>query len=84
MLSTFKKKLGLVPLFLAGVVFGSTLTGTALAYQGHMWNALHSLQTAKAQLQAATPDKGGHRENAIGLVDQAIDQVDVGIQVGAQ
>jgi len=84
MLLTFKKKFGFVPLFLAGAIFGSTLTGTALAYQGHMWNALHSLQAAKSQLEAAVPDKGGHRENAIGLVDQAIDQVNVGIQVGAQ
>ena len=84
MFTAFKKRLGLIPLFMAGVIFGSALTGTAFAYQGHMWNALHALENAKGQLESATPDKDGHRENAIGLVDQAIDQVNVGIQVGAR
>jgi hypothetical protein len=63
---------------------GSLMTGTAFAYQGHMWNALHALQNAEAQLEAAAPDKGGHRVNAIGLVQQAIAEVQAGIQVGAE
>ncbi len=65
---------------LAGFVAG----GTAMAYQGHMWNALHALQNADAQLQAASPDKGGHRVNAINLVNQAIGEVQAGIAVGAE
>jgi len=62
---------------------GSLMTGTAFAYQGHMWNALHALQNAEAQLQAAVPDKGGHRVHAIGLIQQAISEVQAGIQAGA-
>ncbi len=63
---------------------GSLMTGTAFAYQGHMWNALHALQNAEAQLEAASANKGGHRVNAIGLVQQAIAEVQAGIQVGAE
>jgi len=56
--------------------------GTAAAYQGHMQNALSDLQAAAAQLQAAIPDKGGHRAAAIPLVNQAITQVQEGIAAG--
>ncbi len=66
------------------MIAGGLMTGTAMAYQGHMWNALHALQNADAQLHAAAPDKGGHRVNAIGLVEQAISEVQMGIQVGAE
>lgn len=37
------------------------------------------LQTAKSELQKATPDKGGHRVRAIALVNSAIAQVNAGI-----
>jgi hypothetical protein len=53
--------------------------GIAFANQGHMWNALHALQNADEQLQLADADKGGHRENAINLVNQAITEVNAGI-----
>ncbi|MCV7227296.1 hypothetical protein H7J73_14775 [Mycolicibacterium komossense] len=55
-------------------------TGVAIADQPHMENALHDLQTAQSQLQVAEPDKGGHRDNAINLVNQAINEVNLGIQ----
>jgi hypothetical protein len=84
MASKVVKKFGLVPLFLAGVIFGSALTGTAFAYQGHMWSALHALQNAQAQLNAAAHDKGGHRESALDLVNQAIGQVNQGIEDGGK
>jgi len=71
-------------LIAGSMLAGSLMTGTAFAYQGHMWNALHALQNAEAQLEAAAPDKGGHRVNAIGLVQQAIAEVQEGIQVGAE
>jgi hypothetical protein len=77
------------PIFRMAVVIGGSMiagglmTGTAMAYQGHMFNALHALQNAEAQLQAAAPDKGGHRVNAIGLVQQAIAEVQAGIAAGA-
>jgi hypothetical protein len=37
------------------------------------------LQSARGELQAATPNKGGHRERAMGLIDQAIGEVRAGI-----
>lgn len=57
--------------------------GYALGAQPHMEAALAHLSEAKAELLAATPNKGGHREAAIGLVDQAIVQVREGIAFAA-
>ena len=37
------------------------------------------LQTAKATLQKAARDYDGHRVKAIGLIDQAIKEIDAGI-----
>ena len=54
--------------------------GEAMAYQSHMHAALDALRTARSELQASTPNKGGHRERAIGLVDQAIDETRAGIE----
>jgi hypothetical protein len=71
-------------LIAGSMLAGGLMTGTALAYQGHMLNALHALQNANAQLQAALPDKGGHRLNAINLVNQAIGEVQAAIAVGAE
>jgi hypothetical protein len=50
--------------------------------QPHMEAALGFLQNAKVELDAATPDKGGHRGNALKLVQQAIDEVNLGIAAG--
>ena len=57
--------------------------GVAWAAQPHMQNALSDLQAARSELQAAIPDKGGHRVAALSLVNQAITQVQAGIAVGA-
>ncbi|HLK24445.1 MAG TPA: hypothetical protein VKT30_07295 [Caulobacteraceae bacterium] len=57
--------------------------GVAWAAQPHMMNALNELRAARGELQAAIPDKGGHRVAALGLVNQAIEQVQAGIAVGA-
>lgn len=62
----------------AGAIVGGTCV--AVAEQVHMVNALRSLENARAQLQEAVADKGGYRERAIGLVDQAIAQTRSGIQ----
>ena len=45
--------------------------------------ALALLMNARGELNASTPNKGGHREIAIGLVDQAIAQVREGIAFAA-
>jgi hypothetical protein len=50
--------------------------------QGHMVSALNYLNEANNQLSQASHDKGGHRVNAIGLVNQAISEVNAGIAVG--
>ncbi|WP_041367694.1 hypothetical protein [Methylocella silvestris] len=51
----------------------------AAAYQGNMERALGALQDAFGSLQAATPNKGGHRERAMDLIQRAIAQVQEGI-----
>jgi len=68
---------------LTALTFGILGAGTAYAYQEHMFNARNDLQQAINELNQAEHDKGGHREAAVGLVQQAIDQVNQGIQVGA-
>ena len=54
----------------------------ATAAQPHMENALDALRNARSELVAATPNKGGHRERAISLVNQAIDETRAGISFG--
>lgn len=54
--------------------------GEALAYQDHMHAALDALRTARGELEAALPNKGGHREAAIRYVDQAIDETRAGME----
>lgn len=68
-------------LLATGLAAGALLGGTcvAVAEQVHMQNALRALENARAQLQEAVADKGGHRERAIGLVDQAIAETRAGI-----
>jgi hypothetical protein len=48
--------------------------------QPHMHSALGHLRAARKSLEEADTDKGGHRTKAIQLVDQAIRQVEEGIE----
>jgi hypothetical protein len=65
---------------LLGVAIISSLgIGYALGAQPHMDAALALLQNARGELNQAEPNKGGHREKAIALVDQAIGEVRAGI-----
>jgi hypothetical protein len=77
-----------VRLGVAGVLTATAFSllgaGTAYAYQEHMFNARNDLQQGLGELQQADPDKGGHRDQAINLVQQAIDQVNQGIQWAQQ
>jgi hypothetical protein len=68
-------------LFIALMV--SLYVNQVQAGQPHMQSALAALQTAKAELQSAEHDKGGHRAKAVGFVNSAIAEVQAGIAVGA-
>ena len=48
--------------------------------QPHMVAALDHLRAAKAELERAERDKGGHRVEAIKDINQAIEQVQRGIE----
>ncbi len=70
---------------LVGVSIGFVLCalvvgGSVWAAQKHMQDALSHLRQARASLQEAKGNKGGHRENAIELVDKAIAQVEKGME----
>jgi hypothetical protein len=68
---------------LTAVSFTTLGAGTAFAFQEHMFSARNDLQQAANELQQAEEDKGGHRDAAINLTRQAIDQVNLGIQYAA-
>jgi hypothetical protein len=55
-----------------GAAMVAASAGDALAYQGNMERALAQLQGALRSLRRATPDKGGHKAIAIGLIEQAM------------
>ncbi|NRF67035.1 hypothetical protein HLB44_08585 [Aquincola sp. S2] len=58
------------------------LTGSSATFaaQPNMEAALVSLEQARASLEKATADKGGHRVKAIKAVDEAIARVKAGIE----
>jgi hypothetical protein len=66
-------------LLFVGVFLISFIAGCASG-QPHMQSALDHLMAAKSELQAATTDKGGHRVRAIELVDEAISEVERGME----
>lgn len=63
---------------LAFVVSTSNNVASADA-QPHMKTALATLRVARSQLEKAEHDKGGHRAAALRLTDQAIDEVQKGV-----
>lgn len=58
---------------------GQAMISKSFANQPFMEAALEQLRAARASLDQAAPNKGGHRDAAIGLIDQAIVQVKEGI-----
>lgn len=69
-----------------GTLVSATFLGLFLPKSGRaedqprMKAALEHLEKAKAELDAASADKGGHRNKARHLVDQAIAEVKRGIR----
>jgi len=59
-------------LVLGGAIATSLCIGYALGAQPHMDEAIAILQSARAELGKAEPNKGGHREKAIGEVRAGI------------
>jgi hypothetical protein len=57
-------------------------SSTVIPDQPHMQAALDALQRAKGNLERATADKGGHRVRALGYVNDAIAEVNLGIAAG--
>lgn len=66
---------------LFAVSLGTNLVTPASAeVQPKMRDALESLRSAKASLEEAARDKGGHRAKALELTKAAIQQVEAGMQ----
>jgi hypothetical protein len=65
---------------LAAAVGRGTLTTADAEPQPRMHQALDELRAAKASLEAADHDKGGHRNKALELTRAAIGQVEAGIR----
>lgn len=61
------------------MLLGAVAIAGAVPDQPNMQAARGNLQNARNELQRATPDKGGHRVNAINLVNSAIAEVNAGI-----
>ena len=53
--------------------------GYAIGAQPHMTASIGLLQSARSELATALPNKGGHRERGLALIDQAIAEVRAGI-----
>jgi hypothetical protein len=66
-------------LLLGATIAASVGVGYAIGAQPHMSESIVLLQSARAELNAATPNKGGHRERGLALIDQAISEVRAGI-----
>lgn len=79
MMRSLNVRLGILALVFA-LFFAALGAGTALAAQTYMLNARGDLQSALSNLENAQANKGGHRVNAINLVKQAINEVNLGIQ----
>jgi hypothetical protein len=77
------KRIGICSGILALTLLGAFVTPSLVAEnQPHMRAALEHLQAAKAELEAAEHDKGGHRAKAQQLTQEAIEEVKAGISVG--
>ena len=78
MSTTFARKI-----MLGAAIAASMGVGYAIGAQPHMTETIALLQSARTELGQATPNKGGHRERALGLIDQAISEVRAGIAFAA-
>ena len=75
-----KKNKRMLIVALAAVAIG--FAGGAIAAQPHMYNAKAALENARTELNVAEHNKGGHRDRAISLINEAIHEVTEGIRAG--
>ena len=62
------------------VISSALCFSSARAGQPHMKEAIGHLQAARAELQRAEANKGGHRERALEAVNRAIRECEEGIR----
>ncbi len=72
------KKLSVAILIALSLVLGFT-AGRASADQPHMQAAKEDINAAMDDLRQAESNKGGHKERAMGLLNQALIEVQLGI-----
>jgi len=69
-----------IALLVVTAIASGFVAGRASADQPRMQAALEHLRLAKVELEKADHDKGGHRDRAIRLTNDAIDEVEKGIR----
>lgn len=69
-----------IALLVVAAIASGFVAGRASADQPHMQAALEHLRLAKGELEKADRDKGGHREKALRLTNDAIAEVERGIE----
>ena len=69
-----------IALLIVTAIASGFVAGRASADQPRMQAALEHLRLAKTELQRADRDKGGHRERALRLTRDAIDEVEKGLR----
>lgn len=69
-----------IALLIVTAIASGFVAGRASADQPRMQAALEHLRQAKTELEHADRDKGGHRERALRLTRDAIDEVEKGLR----
>ncbi len=72
----------IIMVLVIGLVVGSAIGSWAAIHQPHMMAALEALKTARAELEVAEHNKGGHRVKALEHVNKAIEQTKKAIEAG--
>jgi hypothetical protein len=72
----------IVVIVMAVLVLCGTVSFVLAQRQPHMEEALRALQQARFQLEKASHNKGGHRVKAIELINQAMEEVRLGMEDG--
>jgi hypothetical protein len=75
-----KRQSKLVSILFVITFVASIFAGHAHAAQSHMLAARNHLRAARHQLEMALADKGGHRERAISIIDNALGEVNAGME----